>query len=59
MQFDGQKAKAVYTLNDSLMKQNIIATMPKETREKMELETKAIIYQYMYRMVNDKLMYDK
>lgn len=54
MQFDGKKTKAMYKLTDLLMQHNLVGKVPEQ--KKMETELKAMIYQYMYRMVNDKLM---
>ncbi len=54
LQFDGQKTKAVYSLRDSLMQHNVAGQIPEQ--QQMERELKAIIQQYMDRMVNDKLM---
>ena len=54
LQFDGKQTKAVYALNDLLMKHNLKGKVKQQA--KMEREVKAIIQQYMYRMVNDKLM---
>lgn len=53
LQWDGQQTKAIYRLTDLLMQHNLVGRV-KEQAE-MERELKAIIYQYMYRMVNDKL----
>ena len=53
LQFDGQQTKAVYALSDSLMQQNLINKVPQQAQ--MERELKAIIQQYMERMVNDRL----
>ncbi len=53
LQFDGQKTKAVYSLEDSLMQHNVVGQVPEQ--QQMERELKAIIQQYMHRMVNDKL----
>ena len=50
MQFDGQQTKAIYAINDSLMPYNTI-----NHRKQMEQELKAIIQQYMSRMVSDRL----
>lgn len=55
IQFDGTKTKAVYRLSDRTMRHNIVATIDKALLQQMENELKAIIYQYMYRMVNDQL----
>lgn len=54
MQFDGHKVIAMYRLTDLLMRHNLVGRVPEQAR--MEQELKAIIQQYMYRMVNDKLM---
>lgn len=53
LQWDGKKTKAVYKLTDLLMKNNLVGKVREQA--KMEQELKAIIYQYMYRMVNNKL----
>ena len=53
LQFDGQKTKAVYALDDRLMKTNLIGKVPEQA--KMELELKAIIQQYMERMTQNRL----
>ena len=55
LQFDGEKTKAVYSISDSLMRQDVYNSMPIVQRESMENELKALIYEYMYRMVNDKM----
>lgn len=54
LQFDGQHAKAIYRLDDKLMQHNLLGKVKEQ--EQMEHELKAIIWQYMYRMVHDKLM---
>ena len=53
LQFDGQQTKSVYALNDSLMQHNLMGQYPLQSQ--MELELKAIIQQYMLRMVHDRL----
>ena len=53
LQFDGQQTKAVYALNDSLMKTNLLGKVPQQPQ--MERELKAIIQQYMERMTQDRL----
>ena len=53
IQFDGQQTKAVYALSDSLMQHHLQGDPKLQSR--MELELKAIIQQYMSRMVNDRL----
>ena len=54
LQFDGEKTKAVYSLDDRLMKHNLVGKVKQQAQ--MERELKAIIQTYMYRMVNDKMM---
>ena len=53
LQFDGQQTKGMYALDDSLMQHNLVGQVPQQPQ--MELELKAIIQQYMDRMVNDRL----
>ena len=53
LQFDGQQTKGMYALDDSLMQHNLVGKVPQQPQ--MELELKAIIQQYMDRMVNDRL----
>ncbi len=53
LQFDGEKTTAVYSLEDRLMKNNIVGQLPQQGQ--MEQELKAIIQQYMERMVNNRL----
>lgn len=53
LQFDGQRTRAVYALTDRLMQHNLAGRVKCQLR--MEQELKAIIQQYMYRMVNDLL----
>lgn len=54
LQFDGQQTKAVYRLDDCLMKNNLKGKTDVET--KMERELKAIIQQYMERMKQNRLL---
>jgi phosphoglycerol transferase MdoB-like AlkP superfamily enzyme len=54
LQFDGQNTKALYRLDDCLMKSNIKGETDIET--KMERELKAIIQQYMERMTQNRLL---
>ena len=64
LQFDGQQTRAVYALSDSLMLHNLLQEPPAvadssfthSSLNKMERELKAIIQQYMGRMVNDRLL---
>ena len=54
LQFDGEKTKAVYSLTDSLMHNNLAGKIPQQ--QQMEKEVKAIIQQYMERMTQDRLI---
>lgn len=54
LQFDGQHTKAIYRLDDKFMQHNLLGKVKEQAQ--MEHELKAIIWQYMYRMVHDKLM---
>jgi phosphoglycerol transferase MdoB-like AlkP superfamily enzyme len=54
LQFDGQRTRAVYALDDSLMKHNKIGRVPQQPQ--MERELKAIIQQYMERMTQNRLV---
>lgn len=55
LQFDGQKAKALYRFRtDLLLKDNLLTKEPKIAAD-MERQVKAIIQSYMTRMVNNQL----
>jgi phosphoglycerol transferase MdoB-like AlkP superfamily enzyme len=55
LQFDGDKSKALYNVrNDRLLEKNLIGTQP--CQQQMEREVKAIIQQYMSRMLSDSLV---
>lgn len=55
LQFDGQKAKALYRFRtDLLLKDNLLSKEPKVAAD-MERQVKAIIQSYMTRMVNNQL----
>ena len=54
LQFDGERTRAVYALDDRLMKHNVIGHVPQQTQ--MERELKAIIQQYMERMTQNRLV---
>ena len=57
LQFDGQKTKAVYSLQDSLMQHNLIHQPSAIShQQQMETELKAIIQQYMERMTQNRLL---
>jgi len=54
IQFDGQKTISVYNfVNDPLLKQNQLGKVSELAA--MEKELKAIIQQYVERMINDRL----
>jgi len=54
LQFDGKVTKAIYSLNDRLMKNDLKGKI--EAESQMENELKAIIQQYMERMTQDRLI---
>ena len=54
LQFDGSQAKAVYSLDDRMMKHNLKGKV--DVQAKMERELKAVIQQYMERMTQDRLL---
>ena len=54
LQFDGENTRAVYALDDRLMKNNLVGKVPQQNA--MELELKAIIQQYMERMTENRLL---
>ena len=54
LQFDGQQTKAVYALTDSMMRHDVKGQV--EQQPQMERELKAIIQQYMTRMVENRLL---
>jgi len=53
LQFDGQQTIGMYDLTDSLMQNNLTGKVSQQ--QQMELEVKAIIQQYMERMIQDRL----
>ena len=53
LQFDGERTRAVYSLDDRLMKHNLAGHVPQQAV--MERELKAIIQQYMERMTENRL----
>ena len=54
IQFDGQKTISVYNfVNDPVLKQNLLGKVPEQAA--MEKELKAIIQQYVVRMINNRL----
>ena len=57
IQFDGRETRAIYALDDTLMKHNLIGKVP--VQQQMERELKAIIQQYMERMTENRLLPQK
>ncbi len=53
LQFDGEKTVGIYALSDSLMQKNLNGQLPDQPW--MEQQLKAIIQQYMSRMIEDRL----
>jgi phosphoglycerol transferase MdoB-like AlkP superfamily enzyme len=56
IQFDGEKTIGIYRLTDYRMQHNLKGKVPEEAR--MERELKAIIQQYMERMITNRLIPD-
>lgn len=52
--FDGTKSTRIYALNDYTMSKNLLDSIPYQTD--MEIELKAIIQQYVERMIENKLV---
>jgi phosphoglycerol transferase MdoB-like AlkP superfamily enzyme len=60
LQFDGQKTTAVYDfVHDIYLKKNLKGTIPSKTQSEMELKTKAIVQQYVERMLKNNLTISK
>jgi len=56
--FDGEKPTAAYHFRtDSLLRQNVLRSMPKDTLYNLTMQMKSVIQQYMSRMNNDQLTY--
>lgn len=53
LQFDGSKTIGIYRIDDHLMADNLLGKV--DVQQKMETELKAIIQQYMDRMLSDRL----
>ena len=54
LQFDGQQTIGFYALKDYQMKKNLKGLIPEQRQ--MEKEVKAIIQQYMARMIDNRLV---
>ncbi len=60
LEFDGQQVTSAYRFRtDSLMKHNVLKSMPADTLRQMTRQMKSVIQQYMQRMNNDRLVYEK
>ena len=57
LQFDGQHTTAVYALSDTLMQHNLVGQVAEQPD--MERRLKAIVWQYMNRMINNRLTPDE
>ena len=55
LQFDGEKRIGFYELTDYLMAHNLVEQRS-EQQQQMEQEVKAIIQQYMMRMLENRLV---
>lgn len=54
IQFDGLQTNAIYSLDDRMMKNNLVGKVPQQ--KQLERELKAIIQQYMERMTQNRLI---
>ena len=60
LEFDGNKVTAAYRFRtDSVLRDNVLTTMPKDTLQQMSKQMKSVIQQYMQRMTTDKLTIKK
>ena len=60
LEFDGNKVTAAYRFRtDSVLRDNVLTTMPKDTLQQMTKQMKSVIQQYMQRMTTDKLTIKK
>lgn len=56
-EFDGEKMTAAYRYRtDSLLRQNVLASVPKDTLQQATRRMQSVIQQYMQRMVGDELV---
>ena len=56
-EFDGEKMTAAYRYRtDSLLRQNVLASVPKDTLQQATRRMQSVIQQYMQRMVGDQLV---
>lgn len=53
LQFDGEKTTAIYSIDDHLMRNNLLGKVAQQ--QKMETELKGILQSYMDRMLSDQL----
>ena len=54
LQFDGKNSIGLYTLTDYRMHRNLLGKVP--LQPSMERELKAVIQQYMNRIINNQLL---
>lgn len=60
LQFDGQKTSAIYDfVNDIELKHNVLDAIPDSVLCDMELNVKAIMQQYLTRMIDNRLIVDE
>ena len=60
LEFDGKEVTAAYAFRtDSTFSCNVLATMPADTRDRMERHMKSVIQQYMQRMTTDDLVVNR
>lgn len=56
LQFDGQQTKAVYNfVKDTELQHNILPSVSRERLNTMEKRMKAVIQQYVVRMIENRL----
>jgi phosphoglycerol transferase MdoB-like AlkP superfamily enzyme len=56
LQFDGKKTTAIYNfVDDIFLKKNLINTFPKNKKNEIETKTKAVVQQYIERMLENRL----
>ena len=60
LEFDGQDVTAAYRFRtDSLLRHNVVSTMPRDTLQQMTRQMQSVIQQYMERMTSDRLVVGK
>ena len=57
LEFDGQQVTAAYRYRtDSLLRHNVLKSMPQDTLQQMTRQMQSVIQQYMQRMTGDRLV---